>query len=335
MSVLTINYLNSDFSQDMLNQTCRYQLQASGHSQNTFQEILNAVKRSDSVTSYSMVYEVECSLTVDERTYTGACLLLDDENVNYHVFAENGDLLKIAPKGIIINKSIADYLGISQSQKLQISNENNENADTIVSALCRQYYGAGLFMSQSEYKHIFGMLPQTQTLLIAAEDSDAVQSEINKIAGSYCINIQDEFDILLENNQTSVLTFFAIAGIGTIFAMLLFVSATSAAATEREREYMILRSLGIQNHEIVSSLAKEWGALALVGLIVSIPLARLLVYTLTQMTANDYTLLYPDFIPGQCIVFSIAVLVLSLLLSLALFYAKLKQMKMIDLGSKE
>lgn len=335
MSVLTINYLNSNFSRDMLNQTCSYQLQVSGHSQNTFQEIVDAVKNCDSVTSYSMVYEVELNITVGEHTYTGACLLLDDENVNYNVFAENGDLLKIPPKGIIMNKSIADYLGISQSQKLQISNENNENADTIVSALCEQYYGVGLFMSQSEYKNIFGMLPQTQTLLIAAEDSDAVQSEINKIEGSYCINIEDEFDILQENNRTSALTFLAIAGIGTIFAMLLFVSTTSTAATEREREYIILRSLGIQNHEIMSSLAKEWGAFALVGLIVSIPLARLLVYALTQMTSSDYTLLYPNFVPSQCIVFSIAVLILSLILSLALFYAKLKQIKITDLGSKE
>ena len=120
-----------------------------------------------------------------------------------------------------------------------------------------------------------------------------------------------------------------------MFAMLLFVSTTSTAATEREREYIILRSLGIQNHEIMSSLAKEWGAFALVGLIVSIPLARLLVYALTQMTASDHTLLFPDFIPSQCIVFSTAVLILSLILSLALFYEKLKQMRITDLGSKE
>lgn len=204
MSVLTINYLNSNFSRDMLNQTCSYQLQASGYSQNTFQEIVDVVTNCDYVTSYSMVYEVEFNITVGEHTYAGACLLLDDENVNYNVFAENGDRLKIPSKGIIMNKSIADYLGISQSQKLQICNENNENADTIVSTLCEQYYGVGLFMSQSEYKNIFGMLPQTQTLLIAAEDSDAVQSEINKIRGAHCINIEDEFNILQGMAEYSV-----------------------------------------------------------------------------------------------------------------------------------
>ncbi len=335
MSVLTINYMNSNFSRDMLNQTCSYQLQVSGHSQNSFREIVDAVKNCNSVTSYSIVYEVEFSITVGEHTYTGACLLLDDENVNYNVFAESGGLLKIPPKGIIMNKSIADYLGLSQSHKLQISKENNENADTIVSALCGQYYGFGLFMSQAEYKNLFGMLPQTQTLLIAAEDGDAVQSEINKIEGSYCINIEDEFDTLQKNNRTSALTFLAIAGIGTIFAALLFISTTSTVATEREREYIILRSLGVQNYVIISSLAIEWGILAFVGLVVSIPLARLVVYVLMQMTVSDYTLLYPDFVPIQCIVFSIAVLIISLILSLLLFYAKLKQMKITDLGSKE
>lgn len=332
IAVLAINYFNSAFSKTALHDTFGFRLRAYANSTESYNALLETVSDCIAITDYSIVYDVQCSISDGENTYSGSCLVMDVDSGNYNIVSETGDLISILGEdGVVINKSIADYISATLGQPILFENSIGLSKTVPLSSICEQYYGAGVFINRSVYTSMFGELQEIPELLISTTDAASVLSKLQDVPGVRCIDVVAEFDIIQNNNAASAFTFFAIAGMGIVFALILFVSMANVTIVEREREIVIMKSLGISNFTIINSFLKEWFLFATVGLLISIPLAKKLIHLLVELTIRDHTLLSPLFIPKSSLIIATTVLFLSVLMSTILLYQRLNRLKIADL----
>ncbi len=334
-TVLAVNYFNSDYSRKMMNKTYDFSLKVSADSKEALSELLAQAEKDALVSGYNLVYEIPCTLSFNGGSFSGNCMIVPEDLSVYKIYSETGELLQIPQDGFAINRSIADYLGASANSEVELKTDDDQTEKVTLRSICSQHFGEGIFISQKAYIALFGSLPQTAEILIRTDEPEMLASHLEKISGVRCTDVKKEFDLLQENNRTSALTFLAIAAVGTIFSLILFLSLTSTSITEREREIIIKRSLGISRASVISTFVTEWVIFAVLGLIICLPLSKTLIRTLIDLTVRDHTLLVPHFVPGSCVAFASLALLLSIVISLLLLQIRLSKLHITDLGSQE
>ncbi|WP_044477261.1 ABC transporter permease [Paenibacillus antibioticophila] len=198
-----------------------------------------------------------------------------------YIHIENLDGKQIDPddEGILITRSAARILGLSSGDALYLQDMNLVQREVVVLDVVQNYLGNNVYMTQSLYEKLFGSyapnavmahftdIPRADQAAYADEllENDAVLSSVSKAA------LIDEFGFDLINAVVLLIT--AMAG-GLAFVVLFTLSNTNIS--ERARELATIKVLGFYDKEVHSYVNKESLILTLIGILVGLPVGRIL-----------------------------------------------------------
>lgn len=198
-----------------------------------------------------------------------------------YIHVENLDGKQIDPddEGIIITRNAARILGLTAGDPLYLQDMDLVQREVVVSDVVQNYLGNNIYMTQSLYEKLFGIYTANAVLVHFSDisrsdqaayadkllENDSVLSSISMAA------MIDEYGFDLINAVVLLIT--AMAG-GLAFVVLFTLSNTNIS--ERARELATIKVLGFYDKEVHSYVNKESLILTLIGILVGLPIGRIL-----------------------------------------------------------
>ncbi len=189
----------------------------------------------------------------------------------------------------LLSQSAAASLDISRGSVISITNVSLKRAKVPVRAIVRNLIGSNLYMTSNCYKRIFGVkdsekLNQNAFLLRLRGDDDTKIKYAEKFAdfdGVLSVmnitRMKRDFSFDLMNAVVGLIVTLAA---GLALAVLFTLASTNIS--ERTREMATLKVLGFYKREVHAYVHKEMLTLTIIGILVGLPLGRVIASLLTS-----------------------------------------------------
>ncbi len=252
--------------------------------------------------------------------------------------------------GILIGKRLADSLGLSAGQKINLAIVNSDGQPDQATFTVRGLYSTGIpsydqsaaFLPISKAQAFTGTNGKASAIFIMLKD----QADTDKVAAalrSPDVSIASWSDLnkVFVDTMQLALSFYVILDAIVILIVAVIIANTLLMAVfERTREMGILAALGMKQHQIMQMFMMEAACLGLIGVIVGVVLGSVgvaymsvngikLTENVAAVAGNTFALgttMNARFEVGNFAALSIATLVVVILASLypARFAAKLE-----------
>lgn len=197
----------------------------------------------------------------------------------------DGTTTHLDDEGIFITQNATRILGLKIGDTVSMQNMELEQHEAAVSGIVRNYLGNNVYMTQKLYESLFGMyVPNGMLAHLSAAcsdqtayaetllDNDSVLSTVSIAA------LREDFGFDLINEV--VLLLIVMAG-GLAFVVLFTLSNTNIS--ERVRELATIKVLGFYDNEIYQYVNKETLILTGVGILIGLPVGRVISGLLTTV----------------------------------------------------
>lgn len=212
-------------------------------------------------------------------------IIPDGKSLENYIHTEkvNGKLAKLDDTGVLITQNAARMLGVKSGDEVAVQDMKLVQHSVTLSAVVKNYLGNNIYMTEGSYKQLFGDYKPNAVLANLSNscadqatytekllDEDAVLSTVSIEA------LEEDFGFDLIN--AVVLLLIVLAG-GLAFVVLFTLSNTNIS--ERERELATIKVLGFYDKEVHQYVNKETKILTIVGIIIGLPLGRIISEFLT------------------------------------------------------
>ncbi|WP_059053793.1 ABC transporter permease [Paenibacillus senegalimassiliensis] len=211
----------------------------------------------------------------------------DGASLKDYIRIKNLDGQEITPsdEGILLTRNAATILGLEAGSKVSLQDMELVQRETVVTDVVQNYLGNNVYMTQSLYEQLFGgqvalngvlahlSVPGPEQPAYAEQLllNDSVLSAVSTVA------LRADFGFDLINAVVLLIT--AMAG-GLAFVVLFTLSNTNIS--ERVRELATIKVLGFYDKEVHQYVNKESLILTLIGILVGLPVGRVLSGFLTS-----------------------------------------------------
>lgn len=207
---------------------------------------------------------------------------LQDVNNNLQNISLNDD-------GPLISQSAASSLGIASGNYITITNSSFKRAKVKLRAIVRNLIGSNIYMTSRCYERIFGFkngknVKNNALMMRLRGDDDAKMR--------YADHVADRDGVLAVMNITRMKHSFSFDLMNAVVALIVTLAAGLALAvlftlastniSERAREMATLKVLGFYRREVHAYVHKEMLTLTVIGILVGLPLGRLVAGLLTN-----------------------------------------------------
>ncbi|MFN2194876.1 MAG: ABC transporter permease [Anaerolineales bacterium] len=253
---------------------------------------------------------------------------------------------------ILISKRLADIMdiGVGQRVSLAVGNDEGQPEEGVFTVRGLFYTGiAGydertVFMPLSQAQAFTGAGDRASAIVIMLhnpDDAAAVAAALQS-PGITALTWEDMNAVLRQLAQTGMSFYYLMYGIVILVVAVIIANTLLMAVFERVREIGILAALGMKRRQIMGMFLLESASLALVGIVFGILLgsaavaylARVGIYIGEDVSAIASNIpitatMYTEFVPGDMVALSIAMLVVIVLASMypAWFAARLQPVK--------
>lgn len=207
---------------------------------------------------------------------------LQDVNNNLQNISLNDD-------GPLLSQSAASSLGIANGNYITITNSSFKRAKVKLRAIVRNLIGSNIYMTSSCYERIFsfknGKNVKNNALILRLRGDDDAKMR-------YADNVSDRDGVLAVMNITRMKHSFSFDLMNAVVALIVTLAAGLALAvlftlastniSERTREMATLKVLGFYRREVHAYVHKEMLTLTVIGILVGLPLGRLVAGLLTN-----------------------------------------------------
>ncbi|MFU0553252.1 FtsX-like permease family protein [Gardnerella vaginalis] len=207
---------------------------------------------------------------------------LQDVNNNLQNISLNDD-------GPLLSQSAASSLGIANGNYITITNSSFKHAKVKLRAIVRNLIGSNIYMTSSCYERIFsfknGKNVKNNALILRLRGDDDAKMR-------YADNVSDRDGVLAVMNITRMKHSFSFDLMNAVVALIVTLAAGLALAvlftlastniSERTREMATLKVLGFYRREVHAYVHKEMLTLTVIGILVGLPLGRLVAGLLTN-----------------------------------------------------
>ncbi|MCB0116059.1 MAG: ABC transporter permease, partial [Caldilineaceae bacterium] len=282
--------------------------------------VLNTADDSAGLRLYGIDTESALYTPIQESLVAGSYLAADDRD------------------GILIGRRLADSLGITAGQRVNISVVNADGQPDEALFTVRGVFFTGvptydensLFMPLSKAQALTrtdGHASALVVLLNQQKDADAVAAALQS-PGNVGLTWEDLNRTLLDTMQTAMAFYVIIDAIVILVVAVIIANTLLMAVFERIREMGILAALGMKRGQIMSMFVLEAAILGLVGVAIGIGLGSALVayFGVNGIDIGDVgaatqgiaisTSMRTQFVPDTFAWLSVATLVIILLASL-------------------
>ena len=207
---------------------------------------------------------------------------LQDVNNNLQNISLNDD-------GPLLSQSAASSLGIANGNYITITNSSFKRAKVKLRAIVRNLIGSNIYMTSRCYERIFGFkngknVKNNALIMRLRGDDDAKMR--------YADHVADRDGVLAVMNITRMKHSFSFDLMNAVVALIVTLAAGLALAvlftlastniSERTREMATLKVLGFYRREVHAYVHKEMLTLTVIGILVGLPLGRLVAGLLTN-----------------------------------------------------
>lgn len=207
---------------------------------------------------------------------------LQDVNNNLQNISLNDD-------GPLLSQSAASSLGIASGNYITITNSSFKRAKVKLRAIVRNLIGSNIYMTSSCYERIFGFKNRknvkNNALIMRLRGDDDARMR-------YADHVADRDGVLAVMNITRMKHSFSFDLMNAVVALIVTLAAGLALAvlftlastniSERAREMATLKVLGFYRREVHAYVHKEMLTLTVIGILVGLPLGRLVAGLLTN-----------------------------------------------------
>lgn len=207
---------------------------------------------------------------------------LQDVNNNLQNISLNDD-------GPLLSQSAASSLGIASGNYITITNSSFKRAKVKLRAIVRNLIGSNIYMTSRCYERIFGFKNgknvKNNALIMRLRGDDDARMR-------YADHVADRDGVLAVMNITRMKYSFSFDLMNAVVALIVTLAAGLALAvlftlastniSERAREMATLKVLGFYRREVHAYVHKEMLTLTVIGILVGLPLGRLVAGLLTN-----------------------------------------------------
>ena len=207
---------------------------------------------------------------------------LQDVNNNLQNISLNDD-------GPLLSQSAASSLGIANGNYITITNSSFKRAKVKLRAIVRNLIGSNIYMTSRCYERIFsfknGKNVKNNALILRLRGDDDAKM-------CYADHVADRDGVLAVMNITRMKHSFSFDLMNAVVALIVTLAAGLALAvlftlastniSERTREMATLKVLGFYRREVHAYVHKEMLTLTVIGILVGLPLGRLVAGLLTN-----------------------------------------------------
>lgn len=197
--------------------------------------------------------------------------------------------IKLTDDGPLLSQSAAASLDINRGDAITVTNTSFKRATVKVHAIVRNLIGSNMYMTQRCYDRLFNAKSSKSlkhnALILRLRGSDDKKIK-------YADNISERDGVLAVMNITRMKHAFSFDLMNAVVALIVTLAAGLALAvlftlastniSERSREMATLKVLGFYKREIHSYIHKEMLTLTIIGIVVGLPLGRLIAGLLTN-----------------------------------------------------
>ncbi|UQA80533.1 ABC transporter permease [Gardnerella piotii] len=209
--------------------------------------------------------------------------------VNLQDVNNNLQTISLNDNGPLLSQSAASSLNISRGDYIKITNSNFKHAKVKLQAVVRNLIGSNIYMTSRCYEKIFGFKNgktiKHNALMLQLRGKDDAKMR-------YADNVANQEGVLAVMSITRMKHAFSFDLMNAVVALIVTLAAGLALAvlftlastniSERSREIATLKVLGFYQKEVHAYVHKEMFALTVIGVLVGLPLGRLVAGLLTN-----------------------------------------------------
>ena len=199
---------------------------------------------------------------------------------------DTGAAIDLASVGSAITKNAEQVMGFSAGDSVHVQDSSLAEADVAVGAVCRNYLGNMLFMTQSAYEQASGKKSGLNGLLVNLSGTDEekiafserVAADVRTLSTSSTAKMVRDFSSAFTLINTVVYVVIVLAA-ALAFTVVFTLSNTNIS--ERERELATIKVLGFKRPEVHTYINKETLILTGLGVVAGLPCGYALTRGLT------------------------------------------------------
>ena len=237
------------------------------------------------------------------------------------LYDENGERVKLSEEDVFITKNLSMVVGFEEEDFVTLQTLDLEQADVEVTKIVMNYLGNSIYMTQSTYEECFddtfepnaayvllkGERPEQDAFLDKMKESDGILSAMGRR------NMQEGFDGAFRIINLVVYIIIVLAA-ALAFVVLFTLAATNIS--ERERELATIKVLGFYDAEVHAYVNKETLILTGLGILLGMPLGKMLGIWLMGVLEMPSIYFYPNLYPKSYLYASILSISFALIVNL-------------------
>ena len=288
-------------------------------------KLLDAMEGRGDVRKYinTMVSNVKLIAENGNEETVQLVVIPDGENISRYIrlYDDEGERQKLTDDDVFVTMNLSMVMDFGEEDFVIIQNMNLVQADVEVTKVVMNYLGNSIYMTETMYEDSFDekFEPNAAYVLLNTKDEkhsefvEAMENEdgILTVMGTQDMvaNFDSAFYII------NMVVYIVIILAGALAFVVLFTLATTNIS-ERERELATIKVLGFFDGEVHSYVNKETLILTCLGIIMGMPLGKIMGEWLMSVLEMPSIYFYPSLYPESYAYASIIAVVFALLVNL-------------------
>lgn len=229
----------------------------------------------------------------------------EDENISRYIrlYDEEGERQKLTDDDVYATMNLSMVVGFEEEDFIIVQNMNLIQADVEVTKVVMNYLGNSVYMTENMYEESFAEPFEPNSAYVLLNTKEEKHAEfVDALEGEEGIlTIMGTQDMVAGFNSAfyiiNMVVYIIIILAGALAFVVLFTLATTNIS-ERERELATIKVLGFYDAEVHSYVNKETLILTALGIILGMPLGKImgewLMGVLEMPSIYFYPSLYPE-----------------------------------------
>ena len=206
-----------------------------------------------------------------------------------------------------------------EGQEVHVQDSSLAEADVPVAAICQNYLGNSLFMTESAYREAFGAEPQLNGLLVSLDGTDAQKIALSERLSTDSRTLSVVSTTKLVEDFSSAFTLintvvYVVIVLAAALSFTVVFTLSNTNISERERELATIKVLGFKRPEVHRYINKETLILTGLGVAVGLPAGYALTRSLTWILKMpslyfDTLVAWPSYVLAAVLAFAFTLLV--------------------------
>lgn len=238
--------------------------------------------------------EIPATLKYNWKEKDVIVLGLSQDGELHKILDNDGHQLKPPEAGIMLSERLATLLGAQVGSRITLESVMSKDTDlrqeVEVTAVLPQYMGINAYMALENLQSILKQGPLVTTMMLAME-AEQVPLLHEAYANSAGISTIEDRNKMLAQLRDLMATYsgtiYIMLLIGVIVGFAIIYNSSVITVSERSRELASMMVLGMNPREVLSVVTFEQWFLSAFGMLLGIPLTKLLLMALAQSMSND------------------------------------------------